>query len=254
MENEPKKKASKFHQTMSPEGLASRRANLAKAHAAPREKIYHATEKRQAASRANIAKAIAARKASRGNASARLNAMSHGLFVRDVAASVRRMGEDWKQFREHHALIFRIFAPQDDQERAWVQRIADLNWKRLRFFRAMPVWEWAALKKGFRTIPREEPISALETESRALYLSHLLTHFVKHLDPITRFQARMDREIRKLLLKRSEGKIKYRVYYVTRGTKDLVNGAFDKALEKMLAPPRRRGKGKKGLSTDFAEG
>ncbi len=257
METEPKKTTSKLHHPMSAEALAARRANLEKAHAAPREKIYRQTEKRLAASRANIAKAIAARKAPRGNAATRLNALSHGLAVRDVAGSVRRMGEDPQEFREHHALIARIFAPQDDVERAWVQRIADLNWKRLRYFRAMPVWELDALKKGFRTIPREEPISAKETESRAYYLSRMLTRYLKHIDPITRFQSRVDREIRKLLLKRSEGRIKYRVFYVTRDTKGLMDDSLDKYLDKMLdhvlKPRRRRAKPKDQLSTDFTD-
>src|SRR5690348_12285107 len=101
---------------MSAAALASRRANLERARAAPREKIYRSTEKRLAASRANLAKAIAARRSPRGNASARLNALRDGLFVRDVAGSVPCMGEDPAEFRAHHHLYFRIFAPADDEE------------------------------------------------------------------------------------------------------------------------------------------
>lgn len=231
MANQPPKNPRKSRYTMSAVALASMRANLEKARAAGHEKIYRPTEKRMAASRTNMAKAIAARKSAGGNASARLNALSHGLFVRDVARSVRRMGEDPAEFREHHKLFFRIFAPQDDEERAWVQRIADINWKRLRYFRAMAVWELNSLKIGFYGVRREKPISSQETERRVAYLSRLLTRYVNHMDPIMRFQARMDREIRKLLLKRSGGKTKYPVYRVKKEPEDPLEAMLDKMLE-----------------------
>jgi len=93
----------------SPQALAARRANLAKARAAPRDVIYRPTEKRQAASRANLQKALAARKTPKGNAAARLNALKHGLFAKQVvAASVARLGEDPKAFAEHLRLFERV--------------------------------------------------------------------------------------------------------------------------------------------------
>lgn len=236
MKSEPPQKARKSRYTRSPAALAAMRANLEKARAAPREKIYRSTEKRRAASRANLAKAIAARKTSAGNASARLNALSDGLFVRDVARSVRRMGEDPAEFRAHHALFFRIFAPLDAQERAWVQRIADLSWKRLRYFRALARWELNALKLGFISLTRDEPISARETERRAYYLARLFARFARHVDPITRFQTRIDREIRKLLKRRSDGKIKYHGFYHARGLDDPLDEMLDKVLDDALKP------------------
>ena len=42
------------------------------------------------------------------------------------------MGEDPREFREHHAFFHAIFVPVDDEERLWVRRLADINWKRLR--------------------------------------------------------------------------------------------------------------------------
>jgi len=234
MKNKSPKKPRKVRYTMSAAALASRRANLERARAAPHEKIYRPTEKRQAASRANLAKAIAARKSPRGNASARLNALSDGLFVRDVARSVRRMGEDPAEFLAHHNLYFRIFAPEDDLERAWVQRIADLSWKRLRYFRAIPRWELAALQKRFSTLTRDEPINARETERRALFLAGAFTQYLKHLDPLTHFHTRIDREIRKLLAYRSGGTIKWRVLYPTRDSKDSLDIMMDKMLNKIL--------------------
>jgi len=228
------KKPGKVRYTMSAAALAAMRENLRKARAAPKSKIYRPTEKRTAASRANLAKAIAARKSPAGNASARLNALRDGLFVRDVAGSVRRMGEDPAEFRAHHNLYFRIFAPLDDQERAWVQRIADLSWKRLRYFRAIPRWELAALQKRFSTLTRDEPIDAEETERRALFLAGAFTQYLKHLDPLTSFHTRIDREIRKLLAHRSGGRIKWRVLYPTRDSSDSLDTMMDKMLGKIL--------------------
>ncbi len=215
--------------------LASRRANLEKARAAPKEKIYRSTEKRQAASRANLAKAIAARKSPRGNTAARLNALSHGLFVRDVASSVRRMGENPQEFREHHTLFERIFAPQDEQERDWVRCLADIDWKRLRFFRAQAAWELARLKKAFESLAhRTMPITADETLRRAYVLSRVLSGFLEYLDPLGKFQSRIDREIRKLLNKRSGGTIKYSVPRPTRGTGELFDSSIDSMVDDML--------------------
>lgn len=234
MKSEPPIGKPKTHYTMSAAALASRRANLERARAAPHEKIYRATEKRQAASRANLAKAIAARKTPRGNASARLNALHDGLFVRDVARSVRRMGEDPAEFRDHHNLFLRVFAPLDEQERAWVLRIADLSWKRLRYFRALARWELEALMKGFSTIPRAAPIGAKETELRALYLARLFARFADRIDPLTRFQSRIDREIRKLLRRRSGGTFKYRGYYPPGGLNEPDDAMIDKMLDDAL--------------------
>ncbi len=241
MANERKKGAPKSHYTMSALALASRRANLQKAHAAPKEKIYRSTEARQAASRANMAKAIAARKSPQGNASARLNALSHGLFVRDVAASVRRMGEDPREFREHHALFQAIFFPEDAEEREWVRRLADLNWNRLRFLRAQAAWELERFKKAFRAVaPLGTPIDTKETLRRAYIFSRTLSGFVEYIDPLGKFQSRMDRVFRKLLKKRSGGTFIYRVPKVTRDIEGPIQTMLDNILDDMLKAPRAR--------------
>ncbi len=241
MESEQEKNAPKSRYHMSALALASRRANLQKARAAGKGKIYHPTPARQAASRANMARAIAARKSPRGNASARLNALSHGLFTKDVAASVGRMGEDPREFREHHALFHAIFVPEDNEERDWVRRLADINWKRLRFLRAQAAWELERLKKAFAPVTaRGSVISAEETLRRAHIFSRTLGGFVEYIDPLGRFESRMDRELRKLLKKRSGGKIKYKVFRVTRDVEESVDVELDKWLNKQLKAPRAR--------------
>jgi hypothetical protein len=241
MASDQEKNAPKSRYTMSLFALESRRANLQKARAAGKGKIYHPTPARQAASRANMARAIAARKSPGGNASARLNALSHGLFSKDVAASVTRMGEDPGEFREHHALFHAIFVPVDEEERQWVLRLADINWKRLRFLRAQAAWELERLKMAFQPVfPRGTPIGAEETLRRAHIFTRTLTGFVEYIDPLDRFQSRMDRELRKLLKKRSNGKIKYKVFRVTRGIEQSADVELDKWLDKQLKAPRAR--------------
>ena len=241
MENEQKQNAPKSRYTMSALALASRRANLLKARVAGKHKIYHPTEARQAASRSNIARAIAARKSPHGNASARQNALSHGLFTKDVAASVGRMGEDPGEFREHHALFNTIFVLEDNEEREWVRRLADINWKRLRFLRAQAAWELERLKMAFEPVTaRGSAISAEETLRRAHIFDRSLGGFVEYIDPLGRFQSRMDRELRKLLKKCSNGKIRWQVFRVTRGVEPSVNVELDKWLNKQLKAPRAR--------------
>jgi hypothetical protein len=241
MENEQKENAPKSQYNMTERALASRRANLQKARAAGKHKIYHPTPARQAASRANMARAIAARKSPGGNASARLNALSHGLFSKDVAASVARMGEDPQEFREHHALFHAIFVPVDEEERLWVRRLADINWKRLRFLRAQAAWELERLKKAFEPVTaRGTPIGAEETLRRAHIFTRTFAGFVEYIEPLDKFQSRMDRELRKLLKKRSGGKIKYKVFRVTRYVEPDVDVELDKWLDKQLKAPRAR--------------
>jgi len=241
---------------MSALALASRRANLVKARAAGREKIYRPTEKRQAASGANLARAIAARKSPRGNAAARFNALSHGLAVKDVAASVARMGEDPREYSLHHALFERAFAPQDDEEHEYVHRLADASWKRLRFFRVQADWELSRLKKIFRSIasaPRNaEPatpatsapvthpaapaysISADETLRRAYILSQALGYDLDYLDYIADFQTAIQKQLRRLLLKRSGGRIKFKVFGSLRGVKSEFTETLDQMFDRVF--------------------
>jgi hypothetical protein len=171
-----------------------------------------------------------------------------------VARSVRRMGEDPREFREHHALYFRVFAPQDDEEREWVQRLADINWKRLRFFRAQTGWELDRLKQALQPMAaRATPIDAKETLRRAHIFDHTLSGFVEYIGPLGKFQSRMDRELRKLLKKRSGGIVNYHVLRVTKDIEGPLDTVLDKILDDMLKPPRRRSKPKERLSTDFAD-
>lgn len=229
---------------MSELALASRRANLAKARAAPREKIYRPTEKRQAASRANLAKAIAARKSPEGNASARLNALRHGLYARKVAASVKRLGESSLEFRQHHALFYNLFAPQDALERKWVERLANTSWKRLRFLRALAQWETDRLKETLESVPPSIFLSADQTLERAYILSRALAAFAERLGPLGRFHSRIDRLIRKLLHNRGGTTSKFESLNPLRGltswAEPVIDGVIDDVLDEKYGLPRRR--------------
>ncbi len=223
----------------SEKAAAARRANLERARAAPKEVIYRPTEKRWAASRANIQKAITARKTPRGADAARLNALIHGVFARNVAASVRRLGENPRQYRNHHKLFQRIFLPQDEQETVWVRRMADISWKRLRFFRAQAVWELARLKKAFRGAGATRKLDAQETEYRAHVLSDVLYNYQHYFRLTLKFQSQIERLLRLLLKKRSGGKIIFKLLAPLRlAREEWVDLPFDELMTRLrkLAP------------------
>lgn len=219
---------------MSKLALAARRANLEKARAAPKTKIYRLTEKRQAASRANLAKAMAARRSPRGVAAARLNALSHGIFVKNVAASVARMGESVEEFRLHHALLRRLFAPEDELERGWVERLADLHWKRLRFIHALRDWEMQRFVLIFEPLEAASSLTAEETSERAQWLSRSLGDFLDYLYPLGRFQSRIDRLLRKLIRKRSHGLMGYKAFNPFRAARPSEVSKLESELNEYL--------------------
>jgi len=90
--NPPIKKKRNYN--LSEKALAARRANTKIAHQAPKELIYRSAEKRDAATMANLEKAIAGRNSPEGNERCRMNVLKSGLYARDLAISVVRLGED----------------------------------------------------------------------------------------------------------------------------------------------------------------
>jgi hypothetical protein len=190
---------------------AARRANLEKARAAPREVLYRATPKRRAASRANLRKAIAARKAPEGNRAARLNALRHGLFSRQMAESIDRLGESREEFRAHQRLFECYFAPEDDPERALVRSIAEATWRRLRLFRSQAHFEARRIAKTLGDAPSASKLTAQEAERRALVLVQLLFSYERMFQEAWKIHSQVERALRRLLRKKSNGKIEFKV-------------------------------------------
>ncbi len=198
--------------TLTPAALAARRANLVKARAAPKEVIYRTTAKRQVASRANMVKAIAARKTPAGNAAARMNALKHGLFARHIEDSVLRLHEDPHEYEEHLRRFERVFVPEDEAERKIVLRLANVVWRRLRLYQAIPRWEKRDLQEFFaRATPDERPekLTAEETRFRALDLSALLGTYNRVFDEGYAIHMKIEAALRALIKKRSGGKIRF---------------------------------------------
>jgi len=190
--------------------LAARRANLAKARAAPRERLYRSTERRQAASRANLEKAIAARRAPEGNAAARLNALKHGMFAkRTVAASITRLGESPEMFGEHLRLFAQVFAPQNDEEKDLVRRLAETVWRRLRLHIAQATQERERLQELFRSAPTARQLTAQETVDRADALAIYVGDHEAYFREANKIQSEIEYLLRELLRKRSGGEIQY---------------------------------------------
>lgn len=160
--------------TLTPEALASRRRNLQKARAAPRELRYRPTARRLAASRANLARAQAARRRPRAAARIRLNALKHGLWTALTDESLAPLGEARSAYRRHLALFERAYLPQDARERRIVRRLAEAVWRRLRAFRAQAQWEMERLHNLFDRAPVAKRLTAEETENRVWALLHVL--------------------------------------------------------------------------------
>lgn len=187
--------------------LAARRANLAKAWAAG----YRPTEKRRRASRANLERAIAARRSPEGRASARLNALKHGLFARQtVGESVLRLGEDPKKFELHLALFRRVFIPTDDDERRMVRELAEAVWRRLRLFHAQARWEMDRLHRIYAKAPTPEQLDLDDTVARADGLTLALMEFDAFFRESTKLESQVETCLRKLILKRSDGKLRWK--------------------------------------------
>ena len=227
----PARSAPRRRRQHSPRALAARRANLRKAHAAPKAVTYRPTEKRRAASRANLQKAQAARRSPRGNAAARLNALKHGLYaVASVGESVGRLGESRREFAAHRRRFARLFAPQDEEERRLVERLADACWRRLRFFRAASRWEAQHLKQILRRAPRLAGLDVEQTRARASALVLALSYTADVVDrESTKFNSQIEACLRALLRVRSGGAVEFRFFSPRRdpGSRAPQRDAFD---------------------------
>ena len=189
--------------------LATRRANLEKARAAP--EVHRPTEKRLDASRANLAKAQAARRTPQGNASSRLNALKHGLFARrTLPESVDRLGEDKREFDLHLRLFERVFVPADEEERQIVRGLAQTVWRRLRFFRAQARWEKEKLQRMFAKAPAPAKLTLEDTVARADGLARALMQFEAFFRELGKLESQVESRLRKLIRKRSEGTIRWK--------------------------------------------
>jgi hypothetical protein len=191
--------------------LAARRANLLKARAAPRKRIYRPTEKRRAASRRNLAKAQAALRTRR--TSARLNALKHGLFARQFSApALCRLGEDPREYQEMLRLFRRVFVPCERPEKELVARLAQTCWRRLRLFRAQAQRERESLRGALRSMPASRwALSEEETELRAHLVVSTLFNFSGILNEALKLQSEIECLLRALLRKRSSGTLEFRM-------------------------------------------
>ena len=197
-------------QALTPRELAARRSNLEKARTVS-NRSYRRTEKRLDASRANLAKAQAGRRTPEGNASARLNALKHGLFASGtLAESVDRLGEDKDEFARHLLLFERIFAPADEEEKLMVRELGETVWRRLRFFHAQARGEKERLEKIFAEAPPANPRDVRDSVARAHELSLALMEFDAFFRELTKLQSKVEFWLRKLIDKRSQGKIQWK--------------------------------------------
>ena len=206
---------------------AARRANLEKALGALQAQGTPDTEKRRTAYLANLKKAIAAGRSPRADAVIRLNPLRHGLFTKLVPESVARLGENLSEFEAHRQRFAQVFAPEDDVEQRLVRRLAETVWRRLRLHRAQACWEADRLRALLAGAPRAARLTAAETEWRAYALAHALNDFQSFFAEAARFEAQIERALRKLLRKRSGGAISFKAFSIRR---DLEREGLDEEL------------------------
>jgi len=206
---------------------AARRANLDKALAWLKTHGTPNTEKRRSAYLANLTKAMVARRAPGGSDAIRLNALKHGLFAARVPEGVARLGENLSEFEAHRQRFAQVFAPEDDVEQRLVRRLAETVWRRLRLHRAQACWEADRLRALLAGAPRAARLTAAETEWRAYALAHALNDFQSFFAEAARFEAQIERALRKLLRKRSGGAISFKAFSIRR---DLEREGLDEEL------------------------
>ena len=212
---------------------AARRANLDKALAALKAHGTPNTEMRRAALLANRAKAMVARRAPGGSDAIRLNALKHGLFAARVPEGVARLGENLSEFEAHRQRFAQVFAPEDDVEQRLVRRLAETVWRRLRLHRAQACWEADRLRTLFAEAPRAARLTAEETEMRAYALAHVLNDFQRFFAKAQQLEAQIERALRKLLRKRSGGRINFKAL-ATRGDPRLIEPEEEWTVEEVM--------------------
>jgi len=213
-ENQAPRRGRKPGKPLTARELAARRANLVKARAA-----YRPTKKRLRASRANFEKAMAARRSPEGNAAARLNALKHGLFAKHtLAESVDRLGEDKEEFDRHLRLCAHFFTPEDEEEKRIVRGLADTVWRRLRFFHAQAFWEKERLHRMLREAPPPpaDEFRLDDTVARAEGVALALMELDPFFRELNKLQSQAEFWLRKLIRKRSEGKVRWKGFRARR--------------------------------------
>jgi hypothetical protein len=111
--------------------------NLARANRALEKQPL--SERKRAAIMKNLAKARRAPRTPEGRARSRRNATKHGLYVRHLAGSFLRLGENPRRFAKLRALFERAFRPSDVVEIRLVNRLAEVVWRHLRTYHAAAV-------------------------------------------------------------------------------------------------------------------
>lgn len=176
---------------------ARRRAmgiNIRKAQKASVEK-FQMTEARRRANALSIRKALATPRTPESYARSRFNHLRHGLTVRNFEETLRRLGEDPKEYAALRSLLERAFAPEDDIERRVVEHLTDALARRLQLYRAQARYETLVLKQSLGALPRKTSLTADESSERAdLLLDPILLP-----TPLIRFENRLLRRLGRLL-------------------------------------------------------
>jgi len=190
---------------LSEAALAARRANLLKARAAPRDRIYRRTRRRREASRRNIQLALAWRRSPEGNARARLNAFQHGLAAKTSPELRAALGESPEDFARHLELISRVFLPRDKEEGRLVERLAQATWQHIRVFRAQARLERFAWRRLIARAGKARRLTLQEFSDRAGEVSKLFVEARLVESEAFQLEQRIERILESLIRERAKG-------------------------------------------------
>jgi hypothetical protein len=187
--------------------------------------------RKRAAIMANLAKARAAPRSPESRARSSRNATKHGLFVQNFEESVRRLGEDQRQFLRLGGLLARVFLPRDATEWRLVRKLAEAAWRHFRVYRAVPGWMQAELGRQLPVVrgladfergrlPRGAPeVPVRATQHAALEMMAVLT-YERRLERRQRLTLNeIERTLRLLLIYRS-GNLKFKFHFSGRRYKN----------------------------------
>jgi hypothetical protein len=190
---------------LTPARLAAMRINGRKMQAASVAK-FQVTEKRLAACRKNIQKAQAAWRVSEKLKRPSYNDLKHGVYARNLLETLRRLGEDPKEYEALQERLGRLLAPQNEKEKDLVRQLGDLVWQRRRVPRAAVQWEEDRLKYLADSTAMPDNLSPYETRDRAMALWETLFNDAQQHERMDFFQSCIETQLRKLLRLRTKGR------------------------------------------------
>jgi hypothetical protein len=138
-----------------------------------------------------------------------LKALRHGLRAASVRQTMRALGQDPRQLEQLEKWLRQLFTPTDDEEKKIVSALAEALLRRERLWRAEAYWQsWNLRRAISRAAPLDGPNPDL-TYARAMFLLEIVIDQDRLRGWDNRLIGAIERLMRRLVRKRSEGKLDF---------------------------------------------